>query len=77
MSETMENAQFKARDMFITINSPLEGSVTQFTFPIKFSDFTFAVEHQAPMPGEHTMEILSKAGFTTEQIAQMKTDGVI
>jgi crotonobetainyl-CoA:carnitine CoA-transferase CaiB-like acyl-CoA transferase len=77
MSETMENAQFKARDMFITINSPLEGSVTQFAFPIKFSDFTFAVEHQAPMPGEHTMEILSKAGFTTEQIAQMKTDGVI
>ncbi len=77
MSEAMENAQFKAREMFITTNSPLEKSVTQFAFPIKFSDFTFTIEREAPMPGEHSTEILSEAGFTAEQIAAMRAAGVI
>ena len=77
MGEAMENEHFQARQMFVTSHHPVAGPVTQFAFPIKFSDFEFSIEREAPLTGEHSEEILAETGFSAVQIAQLQADGVI
>ena len=77
LGEAMENAQLRARAMFITSQHPVDGPVTQYAFPIKFSEFEFSIEREAPLAGEHSEEILTEAGFSTVRIAQLRANGVI
>jgi alpha-methylacyl-CoA racemase len=77
LDESMENAQFCAREMFVLAEHPLEGSVPQFAFPVRFSDFAFTIERHAPMHGEHTREILTESGYSDHQIDDLETAGII
>jgi crotonobetainyl-CoA:carnitine CoA-transferase CaiB-like acyl-CoA transferase len=77
MAEAMENEQLRARGMFVTSHHPIDGPVTQYAFPVKFSEFEFAIEREAPLAGEHSEEILAEAGFSAAQIAQLRAAGVI
>ncbi len=77
LAESREDPQLKARGMFVTHDHPVEGPVRQFAFPIKFSDFAFSIDRAAPLYGEHSEEILEAAGYGPDQIAQLKSDGVI
>ncbi len=77
MAEAMANEHFQARHMFVTSDHPVDGPVTQFAFPVKFSDFEFSIEREAPLAGEHSEEILVEAGFSPAQIARLQADGVI
>jgi crotonobetainyl-CoA:carnitine CoA-transferase CaiB-like acyl-CoA transferase len=77
IAEAMTNAHFQARRLFVTSDHPVDGPVTQFAFPIKFSDFEFSIDRQAPLADEHSEEILLEAGFSAAQIAQLQADGVI
>jgi alpha-methylacyl-CoA racemase len=77
LGEAMANEQFQAREMFVTSQHPGEGPVTQFAFPVKFNEFQFSIERQAPMPGEHSWEILSEAGFAPDHIAGLREKGII
>ncbi|HYQ92659.1 MAG TPA: CoA transferase, partial [Candidatus Competibacteraceae bacterium] len=77
LGEAMEDPQLQARDMFVTSQHPVDGPVTQYAFPVKFSDFEFSVEREAPLAGEHSNEILTEAGFSADRIAQLHAAGVI
>ena len=77
IAESRENPQLKAREMFVTAQHPTEGTVPQFAFPLKISEFQFSIERSAPHHGEHSKEILSEAGYSDEQIAELETAGVI
>lgn len=77
MAETMENEQLKARGMFATSLHPTDGTVTQFAFPVKFSEFDFTIEREAPQPGEHSAEILAELGYSEERIAGLRDAGII
>jgi crotonobetainyl-CoA:carnitine CoA-transferase CaiB-like acyl-CoA transferase len=77
LAESMHNEQIAARRLFMETEHPLDGPVTQFALPLQFSEFEFAIERPAPMPGEHSEEILAQAGFGTERIAQLRQAGVI
>jgi len=77
MAEAMENEQLRARGMFVTSHHPIDGPVTQYAFPVKFSEFEFAIEREAPLAGEHSEEILTEAGFDAARIAQLRAAGVI
>jgi alpha-methylacyl-CoA racemase len=77
LDESMDNVQLRAREMFVTAEHPREGSVPQFAFPVKFSDFAFTIERHAPMHGEHTREILTDSGYSDQQIAELEAAGVI
>jgi crotonobetainyl-CoA:carnitine CoA-transferase CaiB-like acyl-CoA transferase len=63
--------------MFVMTEHPLEGSVPQFAFPVRFSDFAFTIERHAPMHGEHTREILSESGYGDQQIDDLEAAGII
>lgn len=71
VQESVNNEQVKSRNMIITKKHPLEGNVTQFNLPLKFSSFEFKVEKSAPMHGEHTKKILSGLGYSKKEIEDL------
>lgn len=77
LAESLQNEQVRARKMVVTSIHPVDGEITQFALPIKFSDFEFSIEREAPMPGEHNGEILAEAGYSEAEIKRLKDDEVI
>lgn len=77
VQESINNEQVRARNMVITKKHPIEGNVTQFSLPLKFSNFEFKVRKSAPMHGEHTKEILSSLGYSKKEIKNLKMKKVI
>ena len=72
IDEALANEQLCARGMIVD-----EGGLMQFAFPVKFSEFEFGVEREAPQPGEHTAEILREAGYDDSEINALRRDKVI
>jgi crotonobetainyl-CoA:carnitine CoA-transferase CaiB-like acyl-CoA transferase len=77
MAEAMANEQLRARGMFVTSQHPVDGEVPQFAFPVKFSEFEFSIEREAPGAGEQGEEILREAGFAAAEIERLQGAGVI
>jgi len=72
LEETLRHPHFRARDMVHETTHPQLGPLTHVGFPVKMSNFRFAVERQAPAPGEHTLEILREAGYSEDSIVAMR-----
>lgn len=72
LEETLQHPQFRARGMVHDTMHPQLGQLTHVGFPVKMSGFTFAVERQAPAPGEHTLEVLREAGYSEDRIASLR-----
>ncbi|HSF49065.1 MAG TPA: CaiB/BaiF CoA-transferase family protein [Burkholderiales bacterium] len=77
LAEALEDEQVKSREMVVESSHPVDGKVTQFALPIKFSEFEFEVARPAPMPGEHSEEVLREAGYTAQEIGALRDRGVI
>lgn len=73
LEEALEHEQFRARRL-IRKNSKGEPS---FALPVKFSEFEFTVERDAPAPGEHTEMILRELGLSSAEIERLRTAGAI
>ncbi|MAO74155.1 MAG: CoA transferase, partial [Acidimicrobiaceae bacterium] len=54
---------------------PSYGSISVVGNPVRMSETPTRVGVVAPELGEHTEEVLLEAGFTWEEIDQMRTDG--
>ena len=72
IDEALANEQFRARAMVLS-----EDGTRRFALPLKLSDFEFAVERDAPRPGEHSAEILLEVGYADDEIALLARDQVI
>ena len=77
LSETLTHPQIAARNMFIQTQHPTEGAVSQFAFPVQFSDASFEISRNAPHYGEHTAEILSELGYQEADIQKLKEIQII
>lgn len=72
LAQAMDNEQLRARSMVV------EGDgLPQFAPPYRLSEYQFAVEQPAPAPGEHSEQILAEAGYSPEDIARLRDQGVI
>jgi len=72
IDEALENEQLRARGMI----QEAGGSI-QFGLPVKFSEFQFGIERQAPARGEHTEEILREFGYGDAEIEALRRNGAI
>ncbi len=77
MEEAIKNEQAKSRNIVFTKEHSIEGSVTQFNLPLKFSNFQFEIERNAPMHGQHTEEILTDLGYSQDKIKDLKAKKII
>lgn len=64
--------------MVRTVPDPILGEVTIPGFPLKFSAFPDLPDIQAPLLGEHNVQVLKEhLGYTETQIAGLREQGVL
>jgi crotonobetainyl-CoA:carnitine CoA-transferase CaiB-like acyl-CoA transferase len=69
--QVFEDEHTQAREMQVRLTHPVEGEISALGIPVKMSDTPGAVRRPAPLPGEHTGEVLREAGFSDEEIAAL------
>jgi len=55
----------------------VDGLLRRAAFPVEGSDGPARTTDPAPALGEHTAEVLGEAGYTGEEIAALRSDGVV
>ena len=76
-AETLEDRHLRERETITAMDDPQRGETIQIGFPAKFSDGLNFKRSPAPMFGEHTAEVLTNLGYTSEEIETLKNEGVI
>jgi crotonobetainyl-CoA:carnitine CoA-transferase CaiB-like acyl-CoA transferase len=62
-AEVFADEHTQAREMEVTVEHPVEGTIRALGIPVKLSDTPGAVRRPAPLLGQHTEEILREAGI--------------
>jgi crotonobetainyl-CoA:carnitine CoA-transferase CaiB-like acyl-CoA transferase len=73
----LADPQTQARQMVQTITHPLAGAAPQLGPVAKLSATPAQIRSAPPLLGEHTDAVLTEFGYTKEQIAQWRKEGVI
>ena len=76
LDEVAEDPHLHARGMVLHEHHPLLGDLLTLGTPVRVSGESFAVR-SAPALGEHTDEILDALGYTKEEVAQLRAEGVV
>ncbi len=76
LKEVAEDPHLRARGMVVEEHHPLLGDLLTLGTPIRVSGEAFVVR-SAPALGEHTGEILASLGYTNEEVAQLRAEGVL
>lgn len=76
-SEVVNDPQARANDFFIPFDHPAHGEMQVAANPLNLSETPATVRLPAPEFSQHTEEILLEAGYTWEDIAQLKEEGII
>jgi len=77
VSDTLESEVLRARDMVQEVDHPKAGRIRLLGIPVKLSDSPGEIRLPPPLLGEHTDEILIDLGYSTDDIQQMRADGVV
>ena len=75
--ELVNDPQVKHNGSFIEYEHPTEGRVVTPGFPIRFGRTPSRVSRGAPLPGEHTVEILSGLGFSDREIEDLLDQAIV
>lgn len=77
LREAVNDPQARANDFFVAYDHPTHGRIEAVANPVKMSKTPATVRMAAPEFGQHTEEVLLELGYTWEDIAQFKEQGVI
>ncbi len=75
--EVINDPQAVANGFFAEINHPVAGEMKLVATPVKFRQNPASVRTPAPEVGQHTEEILLDLGYSWDDIARLKEQGVI
>lgn len=77
VDEVFQDPQVLHRKMMVELDHPTLGKVRQVGISIKLSDTPGAVRSFAPTPGQHSDEILAALGYSSDEIAGLKSSGAV
>ncbi len=63
--------------MVLTTEHPTAGTLRMTGSPIKLAEHTTTVRRPPPLHGQHTDEVLRELGYTADDIASLRDEGVI
>src|SRR5437870_1354453 len=75
--EMVDDPQIKHRQMIVDAEHPTHGRVRQIGIAIKLSDTPGTIRSAAPMPSEHTEDVLKDLGMTAAEIAELRKKRVV
>jgi crotonobetainyl-CoA:carnitine CoA-transferase CaiB-like acyl-CoA transferase len=76
-AEVADDPQALANDYFLRLPADGTGPAKTTGFPWDFSATPAQYQRPAPECGQHTEEVLTELGYTAEQIAELKDQGVL
>jgi len=76
-AELLADPQIAHNGTFVTYDHPTEGTVTVPGFPYRFSATPARIDRGAPLVGEHTREVLSELGVSTDRVSALLDAGVL
>jgi formyl-CoA transferase len=76
MKEIAHDPGLRASAMIVEVPHKERGTYLTVGSPIKFSDFAPTITG-SPLLGEHTDEVLTKLGYSAEQIAKLREANVL
>jgi len=77
IDEVLADPQVRARGMVMEQDHPVLGKIQLPNLPFRFSGCDTTIREVAPELGEHNESIAASLGFSSEQIAEMRRDGVL
>jgi crotonobetainyl-CoA:carnitine CoA-transferase CaiB-like acyl-CoA transferase len=77
LGEVFADPQVIDQEMVLDQEHPGHGNVRMLGFPIKFADAPCRLHRPAPEVGDDTDEILARFGYSAEEIARLRTAGVV
>lgn len=75
--EILEDEQARINNFFTNIEHPIMGEARLLNSPLQFSETPAKITSVAPQLGAHTEEVLLAAGYTWEDLEEMKEQKVI
>lgn len=77
LEQVFADPQVLARQMLVELPHPQRGTIKTTGLPVKLSDTPGAIERRPPLHGEHTDEVLAEAGLSDDEIAALRSGGVL
>ena len=77
IAQFLEDPHVKAREVIVELPDAEMGTVPMHNVVPRLSDTPGTFRYPAPALGEHTSALLGEAGFTTEQVDDLRARGVI
>lgn len=77
MAEAFSDPRLQHRQMLLHMEHPVEGTIPQLGFPIKFSATPGELRTPPPLLGEHNEEVLEGIGYRRDAITELRKHGVI
>jgi len=75
-AEAFAHPQAQAREMSVVVSHPITGEARTIGTPLKLSATPLDPHRRAPMLGEHTDEVLLAAGYSPDEVEQLRAAGV-
>ncbi len=77
VAELPDQPHLREVGMFEIVEHPHAGTIRVMRPPTKFSATPASLRRHAPRLGEHNAEVLAEAGFTPDEIAALKSAGIL
>ena len=77
ITDLCSDVQVLENKYIVDFESPSFGKSKIVGFPFHFSKMPFKPRFPAPELGQHTEEVLIEAGYSWEEISQLRGEGVI
>lgn len=77
MEEAFADPHARHRQMLQSMEHPVEGTIAQLGFPVKYSGTPCTLRSPPPLLGEHNAQVLEGLGYSEAEIDALKADKVI